>query len=155
MRSKFLVVLALLLVATPVSAQKRAFTPADWYRLTTLSDPAMSPDGSRIAFTVTTVKEQENKRHSEIWVVPTQGGEAVRFTAPGVESSGPWWSPDGSRLLFTSRRRGGGGKGNTWALRLDRPGGEAFQAEGYRRGSMPRDGSFVVFAEAPDDEDSD
>jgi len=155
MRSKFLVVLALLLVATPVSAQKRAFTPADWYRLTTLSDPAMSPDGSRIAFTVTTVKEQENKRHSEIWVVPTQGGEPVRFTAPGVESSSPWWSPDGSLLLFTSRRPGGEGKGNTWALRMDRPGGEAFQAEGYRRGSMPRDGSFVVFAEAPDDEDSD
>jgi len=24
---------------------KRAFTPADWYKLTTLSAPAMSPDG--------------------------------------------------------------------------------------------------------------
>ena len=156
MRSKTFALLALLLVATPLSAQKRAFTPADWYRLTTLSDPAMSPDGSQIAFTVTTVREAENKRHSEIWVVPTRGGEPMRFTAPGVESSNPWWSPDGSLLLFTSRREGGDGDGNTWALRMDRPGGEAFQAEGYRRGSMPESGAFVVFADEPDDdEDAD
>lgn len=155
MRRNIFAVLALLLVATPLSAQKRAFTPADWYKLTTVSDAALSPDGSRVAFTVTTVNEKENKRHSEVWVVPASGGEPMRFTSPGVESSSPWWSPDGSLLLFTSRRPGGEGRGNTWALRMDRPGGEAFQAEGYRRGSMPANGTFVVFAETPADEDGD
>src|SRR5690606_13677975 len=137
------------------SAQKRAFAPADWYRLTTVSDPALSPDGSQVAFTVTTVKEAENKRHSEVWVVPAAGGEPARYTAPGVESSDPWWSPDGSLLLFTSRRPGGEGKANTWALRMDRPGSEAFQADGYRRGSMPNSGAFVLFAEEPDEEEAD
>src|SRR6185503_8696068 len=34
----------------------RPFTPADWYRVTTLSAPALSPDGRTVAFTVTTVK---------------------------------------------------------------------------------------------------
>lgn len=155
MHCRNLLALALLLVASPLSAQKRAFAPADWYRLTTVSDPALSPDGSQVAFTVTTVKEAENKRHSEVWVVPAAGGEAVRYTTPGVESSDPWWSPDGSLLLFTSRRPGGEGKGNTWALRMDRPGGEAFQADGYRRGSTPKTGAFVVFAEEPDEEEAD
>ena len=61
---------------------KRAFTPADWYKVTTLSSPAISPSGDRVAVTVTTVREAENKRHSEIWVVPVAGGEAKRFTSP-------------------------------------------------------------------------
>lgn len=34
----------------PAAAQhKRAFTPEDWYRLTTVSSPALSPDGRRVA----------------------------------------------------------------------------------------------------------
>ena len=73
---------------------QRAFTPADWYRLTTLSAPALSPDGKLVAFTVTTVKEADNRRHQEVWVVPTAGGPSTRYTAPGYESSGARWSPD-------------------------------------------------------------
>jgi dipeptidyl aminopeptidase/acylaminoacyl peptidase len=145
---------ALLLIATPVIAQQaapraaapRAFQLADWYRLTTISAPAMSPSGERVAFTVTTVREAENKRHSEVWVVPTAGGEPQRFTSPGTESSAPRWSPDGSYLFFTSPRAGG--KGNTWAIRMDQPGGEATQIERYPAGSTPRDGRFAVWADA-------
>jgi dipeptidyl aminopeptidase/acylaminoacyl peptidase len=123
---------------------QRAFEPADWYRLSTLSSPALSPDGRRVAFTVTTVKEAENRRHSEIWVVPATGGEPVRYTSPSHSSSNPRWSPDGRYLFFTSNRPGG--KGNTWALRADGP-GEAFQLEHYPSGSVPRDGRFAVWAE--------
>src|SRR5688572_26077045 len=94
----------LLFTATPLAAQqattpsaaRRAFQLADWYRLTTVSAPAMSPAGDRVAFTVTTVRESENKRHSDVWVVPTAGGQPQRFTSPGTESSAPRWSPDGS-----------------------------------------------------------
>src|SRR5688500_17394576 len=94
-----LVVAAAALPAQRPAAAPRAFTPADWYRVTTLSSPAVSPDGRLVAVTVTTVREAENKRHSEVWVVPSAGGEAVRYTAPGAESSAPRFSPDG-RLLF-------------------------------------------------------
>jgi dipeptidyl aminopeptidase/acylaminoacyl peptidase len=136
--------------AAPASAQqrtpRRAFQLADWYRLTTLSAPAMSPAGDRVAFTVTTVHEAENKRHSEIWVVPTAGGDPQRFTSPGTESSAPRWSPDGRYLFFTSTR--GGGKGNSWAIRMDQPGGEANQLEKYPSGSAPRDHRFAVWADA-------
>jgi dipeptidyl aminopeptidase/acylaminoacyl peptidase len=125
----------------------RAFALSDWYKLTTVSSPAMSPDGSRIAFTVQTVNERENKYHREVWVVPSAGGAPVRYTSPGAESSNPRWSPDGKYLFFTSNRPGG--KGTTWALRMDAPGGEAFQPESYPSvGSAPRDGRFAVWSDA-------
>ena len=143
-------------VATVVAQQAampRAFQLADWYRLTTISSPAMSPAGDRVAFTVTTVRESENKRHTEIWVAPVAGGEPQRFTSPGTESSSPRWSPDGRYLFFTSQRAGG--KGATWAIRMDQPGGEASQIEKYPNGSTPRDHRFAIWADADTVTDAD
>ena len=98
-----------------------------------------------MAFTVTTVREAENKRHSEVWVASTTGGEPQRYTSPGTESSGPRWSPDGAYLFFSSKREGG--KGTTWALQMDRPAGEAFQLDNYPNGSVPRDRAFAVWGD--------
>jgi dipeptidyl aminopeptidase/acylaminoacyl peptidase len=123
----------------------RAMTLSDWYRVTNLSAPAVSPDGKRIAVTVTTAKESENRRHSEVWVVNSAGGEPQRWTSPSTESSNPRWSPDGKYLFFTSQRPGG--RGNTWAIRLDEPSGEAAQVDAYPSGSMPASGTFAVFSE--------
>jgi dipeptidyl aminopeptidase/acylaminoacyl peptidase len=148
MRVARLVATALVLPLSAAIAQNgRAFTLSDWYRLTTLSSPAVSPDGSRIAFTVQTVNERDNKYHREVWVVPTAGGAPLRYTSPGAESSNPRWSPDGRYLFFTSNRPGG--KGSTWALRMDAPGGEAFQPDSYPSvGTAPRDRRFAVWSDA-------
>lgn len=128
-------------------AARRAFVPDDWHRLTTLGAPAISPDGRLVAVPVTTVKTGENRRHTEIWVVPTAGGEPVRYTSPSHSSTNPRFSPDGTHLFFTSTRPGG--RGNTWALRMDAPSGEAFQPTDIpTEGSAPRDGRFRVWSDA-------
>lgn len=125
------------------ATEVRGFTPADWYRLHTLSSPALSPDGRHVAFQVTTVKEAENTRHSEIWLVPAAGGDPVRLTSPAFSSTNPRWSHDGRYLHFTSNRPGG--RGNTWTLRMDEAfTGEAFQMEMPPSGSMPDSRAFVV-----------
>jgi dipeptidyl aminopeptidase/acylaminoacyl peptidase len=126
-------------------AQGRAFTPNDWYRLTTVSAPAVSPDGKQVAFTITTVVAAENKRHSEVWLVAAAGGEPSRLTSPGLESSNPRWSPDGKLVLFTSTRPGG--KGRSWALRMDRPGGEAFEVDSIPAGTSPREARLVFYTD--------
>lgn len=115
---------------------------ADWYRVANLSTPAVSPDGKRVAMTVTKAVEGENRRHSEIWVVNSAGGAPQRWTSPATESSNPRWSSDGKYLFFTSQRAGG--RGNTWAIRLDEPSGEAIQVDGYAEGSMPSNHAFAV-----------
>src|SRR5688500_6585496 len=129
----------------PAATARRAFTPADWYKVTTLAAPTVSPDGKLVAFTVTTVRESENKRHAEVWVVPAAGGEATRYTSPSTESSNPRFSPDGKYLLFNSTRPGSTVR--TWGLRMDQPGGEAMEMQDHPNGSVPRDKSFAVWSE--------
>ena len=128
------------------AAARHAFTPADWYKVTTLSAPALTPDGKSAAFTVTTVKEAENRRHAEIWMVPLAGGEPVRLTTPGTESSAPRFSDDGKIMYFTSTRPGG--RGAQWAIHMDAP-GEAYQPAGPmpQQGVQPADRSFTIYAE--------
>lgn len=140
--------IAFVALVAPLAARaqaQRPFTPADWYRLTTVSAPSLSPDGRLVAFTVTTVKETENRRHQEVWVVPSAGGSSTRYTAPGYESSAPRWSPDGKWLLFSSMRPGS--RGRTWGLRMDQPGGEAVEIDSFPDGSMPSSKRFVVTSE--------
>ena len=69
------------------SAQERAVTPADWYRVAMLGSAAMSPDGKLAASTRTTVREAENKRHAEVGIVGATGGAPRRVTSPSTESS--------------------------------------------------------------------
>lgn len=129
---------ALLLIAWPAAAQptsKRALTLEDYYRIESVSAPAISPDGSRVAFVRTIILEDENRRHSEIWIVPTDGSARPhRLTTPAFSASNPQWSPDGRLLAFTSRRRAAGARedeaGTIWFLRMDEPSGEAFQIPG-------------------------
>jgi dipeptidyl aminopeptidase/acylaminoacyl peptidase len=157
-----LVALATMPAAGQQQATGRAFEPQDWYKVRTLGSPAMSPDGNHVAVQVTTVVESENKRLREIWVVPTVGGDPVRFSAPGIDSSSPSFSDDGSLLIFTAEYPGQTTR--RWAVRMDRVGGEfpytgpseepAAGPGGGRQGgpggggggaaSRPKDNSFVV-----------
>ncbi|HLJ56149.1 MAG TPA: S41 family peptidase [Chthonomonadaceae bacterium] len=61
-----------------------------------VSFPHHSPDGAAIAFTG---REEGN---SEVYVMPAEGGAARRLTYLGVNSSAIGWTPDGSRILFSS-----------------------------------------------------
>jgi dipeptidyl aminopeptidase/acylaminoacyl peptidase len=82
----------------------RAMTPDDLTRISFVSDPRLSPDGSRVAFVVTTLSEERDEYLSQIWMVPAAGGEPVRFTAGPKRDTSPRWSPDGRRLAFVSER---------------------------------------------------
>ena len=58
--------------------------------------PAISPDGSRIAFTYT----------GNIYVVPAAGGEARCIVSDAAYDYTPVWSPDGKTLAYASDRYG-------------------------------------------------
>ena len=139
-------------------AQKAGYAPERYYQLVGVGEVAVSPPGDWVAFTVTTVVEEDNRRHREVWLQPLSGGrpdgQAFRATSPTEESSGPRWSPDGALLTFSSSR--GGDPNPIWFLRVDRPGGEAFHVEGVEGPPVwSPDGSRVAYVKAPGDEDPD
>ena len=81
---KKLAVLAFVLAATaaPAVAQTRGVTADDYLSFESLSDPHFSPDGSTIAYVVTTIDRKQNRRHSDIWSVPADGlRDPVALTA--------------------------------------------------------------------------
>lgn len=59
-------------------------------------NPAISPDGKRIAFAW----------QNDIWTSEVAGGTATRLSIHAATDSAPYFSPDGQQLYFSSNRSG-------------------------------------------------
>ncbi|MDB4907350.1 MAG: WD40-like beta Propeller containing protein [Gemmatimonadetes bacterium] len=119
--------LLLLAALAPANAQlpakpRRALTANDLYRLRTVSDPRVSPEGAWVAYTVSTPDSTKDKSDSDVWMSSWDGETTLRVTSSPDGESKPRFSPDGRWLAFTSGRQEGKGA-QLWLL--DRRGGEA------------------------------
>jgi dipeptidyl aminopeptidase/acylaminoacyl peptidase len=81
--------------------------PSDLDALLTLGQPALSPDGTTVAFVLQQVDADLNDYRSQVWLVPVDGSTPpLPFTSGEHQDANPVWSPDSSRLAFTSTRGG-------------------------------------------------
>lgn len=138
----------------------RPVQPEDLLALKNIGDLDISPDGSRVAYTLIEIDAEADDYRSTIWVVPT-GGEPAQFTRGPKRDTAPRWSPDGRSLAFLSNRDGD--KPQLYVMAA--AGGEPRRLTSLDQGAGPAvwspDGTRLLFAvrtpivAPPDKKDTD
>jgi Tol biopolymer transport system component len=108
-RLRFLLPLAAAIVAavSAFAADKRPITHEDIWLAKRLTGPAVSSDGRWTAVRVTDPAYDEKKQSQDIWLVANDGRTPPRqLTFNPANETGLAWSPDGTRLAFSSKRDG-------------------------------------------------
>ena len=102
------------------------------------TDPAWSPDGTRIAFA------SAREGSFDVYVMNADGTGTTRLTSSDANDQGPTWSPDGSRIAFARSSDGG----HVWVMNADGTGvrrlTDDLAAEGEP--SWSPDGRWIAYA---------
>ena len=103
-------------------SQKQPFDVETLLKIQRIGEPALSPDGKTIAFTVTTPDLSTNTKPQQIFMVPADGGVAHAITRDGsplnsaTSNNRPRFSPDSKNIYFVSNRSG---NSQIWAMNPD------------------------------------
>jgi dipeptidyl aminopeptidase/acylaminoacyl peptidase len=109
LRPGFPIVAAIVLLTSPrpsavQPATGRALTIEDYYRIQTVGNPLLSPDGRWVSYSISTRIEEDQQTRLEFWLVPCDASaKPWRVLHYGRDIAGPRWTPD-NRLEYVADR---------------------------------------------------
>ncbi|MEQ8764205.1 MAG: S9 family peptidase [Planctomycetota bacterium] len=132
-------------------ADEDVLQPEDVFELEWASQPTLSPDGDEVVFLRNFMDIMKDRRRSNLWRVDFEGGEARPITTGLSNVGSPLFSPDGTKLLYTSNEEGGN---QIWVRWLET--GETAKLTQLQQSpsglSWSPDGSWIAFSQfVPDD----
>lgn len=136
---KYLSVFLLLIISVSISAQKRAFTIEDLYKVKNVSSPVLSNSGDKIAYTVSESDLSKGKTINTVYVMNTIGSSLASISdkVPGAYS--PFWSSDDELFLMN--------KGQVYKYSFET--NEAVQVTDFYAGVsdpvLSNDGRYIAF----------
>lgn len=115
---------AVCLAASFAHAAPHPFSVEDLVKLRRVSEPALSPDGRTVVFTVRETDLEANRGRTDLWSLDlaTKNAQPRRITSHADNDGGAQWSRDGRWIYFLSARSG---SNQVWRLEIG--GGEAQQ----------------------------
>lgn len=98
----FLSIVIVFAAVTSFAEESTRFEYMDVFQIEYASDPQISPDGTRAVYVRNSMDVMEDRRRSELWLVNADGSDHRRLTSGTGNESSPRWSPDGTKLVYTS-----------------------------------------------------
>jgi dipeptidyl aminopeptidase/acylaminoacyl peptidase len=131
MTLRLLVLGAAIAAASSAVAAPRGLTIEDLASMDRVGSPALSPDASRVIYTVRATNMEKNRGITQLWMIDLKAARPapVQLTQHDASSSQPQWSPSGDAVYFVSGRSG---SAQVWRLPLN--GGEAMRVTDYPLG---------------------
>ena len=91
---------AMLIGKPDVKVENGKFTPEVLNSFGRVSNPQVSPDGTRVLYGVTYMSIEQNKGNCELWVADINGENAKQLTKTVNSESNAVWIDDGKRIAF-------------------------------------------------------
>ena len=95
-----------LFLINQVLSEDKSLQFEDFFSVSRLGKPVVSPDGSQMAFTVKKANIDDNSYSTQIWIINSDGTDLRQLTTNPASNTSPEFSADGKYLYLLNKQSG-------------------------------------------------